>query len=171
MIITRYQGIVYRMHSPNWAFKPKSGDGAAINGGRVNRPGLPALYLSLDKNTSTLEYQQDEPLMPPGTLVTYQVDIDRVADFRGGYSPEWPDVWKDFESDWRSILLKDGLEPPSWAIGEDALNAGAKGILCRSQRSGGNFNLILFTDALEAADVLDVFDPRGALPKDQKSWT
>ena len=33
-------------------------------GGRFNRPGVDALYLSRRIETATAEYQQDEPLMP-----------------------------------------------------------------------------------------------------------
>ena len=158
------------MHSPKLAIDPKSGDGSARNGARVNRPGLPALYLSLEPKTAVLEYQQDDILVPPGTLVSYRVDVDPIADFRGGYTDKWPDVWQDFFCDWRAILLS-GVEPPSWAIGDDALSRGAKGIAFRSQRAVGGFNLVLYTNALTASDVLDVYDPQGALPKDQASWT
>ena len=158
------------MHTPKWAVDPKSGAGAAQHGGRVNRRGLPALYLSLEPNTAILEYQQDDPLVPPGTMVSYRVDVDPIADFRAGFSSAWPAVWQDFFCDFRAILLS-GVEPPSWDIGDDALRQGAKGIAFASRRAVGGFNLVLFTDALAATDVLDVFDPHGALPKDQKSWT
>ncbi|MBA3352371.1 MAG: RES domain-containing protein [Blastocatellia bacterium] len=170
MKLDRFAVEAYRMNTPKWAFDPKSGAGAAQHGGRVNRPGLHALYLSLEQRTAILEYQQDEPLMPPGTLVSYVVNVDPIADFRGGYSSKWPAVWQDFYCDWRSILLS-GIDPPSWAIGDDALKNGAKGIAFRSQRAVGGFNLILYTETLTASDVLDVFDPQGALPKDQKSWS
>nr|WP_245682169.1 RES domain-containing protein [Halomonas gudaonensis] len=36
------------MHVPRWAYAPTSGAGAAEHGGRLNRPGLPALYLALE---------------------------------------------------------------------------------------------------------------------------
>lgn len=170
MKFERFAVEAYRMHTPKWAFDPKSGQGAALQGGRVNRPGLPALYLSLDANTAMLEYQQDDPLLPPGTLVSYRIDVGPIADFRGGFSSEWPEVWQDFFCDWRSILLHDGVEPPSWAIGDDALKRGAKGIAFRSQREVTGFNLVLYTDALAASDAVEVFDPHGVLPKDQRSW-
>lgn len=89
MIFTAFDRVdAYRMHSPKWAFAPTSGEGAAEEGGRVNRPGLPASYLALDPNTVVLEYQQEDPLVPPGTLVSYRVTVDRIADFRAGYSSE-----------------------------------------------------------------------------------
>jgi hypothetical protein len=75
----------YRMHVPKWAVAPTSGAGAGRHGGRANRIGLNALYLALDVNTAVLEYQQVSPLMPPGTLVSYRLTIDPVADFTSGY--------------------------------------------------------------------------------------
>jgi len=103
-------------------------------------------------------------------MVSYHVDVDPIADFRAGFSSAWPAVWQDFFCDFRAILLS-GVEPPCWDIGDDALRQGAKGIAFASRRAVGGFNLVLFTDALAASDVLDVFDPHGALPKDRRSWT
>ncbi len=102
--------------------------------------------------------------------MSYRIDVDPIADFRGGFTNQWPEVWQDMFCDWRTILLYDGVEPPSWAIGNDAMKRGAKGIAFRSQRAVTGFNLVLFTDALTATDVVEVFDPLGALPKDQRSW-
>ena len=49
MILTRLDNVtVYRMHAPKWAIAPTSGAGAAKHGGRVNRPGVEALYLALE---------------------------------------------------------------------------------------------------------------------------
>lgn len=54
----------YRFNTPRWAYRPTSGAGAAKLGGRFNRPGVDALYLSRSVETATAAYQQDEPLMP-----------------------------------------------------------------------------------------------------------
>ena len=75
----------YRMHTPRWSFQPLSGAGAAISGGRLNRPGIDALYLALEPETAIEEFRQDDPLVRPGTLVAYRATIARVADFRAGY--------------------------------------------------------------------------------------
>ncbi|WP_244323322.1 RES domain-containing protein [Paraburkholderia dipogonis] len=86
MILTAISGITaYRMHAPKWAVAPTSGAGAGKHGGRANRVGLAALYLALDLDTAVRENQQVSPLMPPGTLVSYQLSIDPVVDFTGGY--------------------------------------------------------------------------------------
>jgi len=43
--------IFHRYLTPKWAFLPTSGAGAAIDGGRFNRPGVEALYLSRSAQT------------------------------------------------------------------------------------------------------------------------
>ena len=55
----------YRAHTPQWASRPTSGAGAAAKGGRFNREGVEALYLSLDEVTALREYQQTSPFLPP----------------------------------------------------------------------------------------------------------
>jgi hypothetical protein len=51
MILTSLETVAYRVHVPRWSFDPVSGAGAARFGGRLNRPGVPALYLSLETAT------------------------------------------------------------------------------------------------------------------------
>ena len=41
----RFRGIVYRAHNPQWSWTPLSGEGARRRGGRLNRRGVPALYM------------------------------------------------------------------------------------------------------------------------------
>ena len=43
---------LYRAHTPRWADRPMSGAGAALKGGRFNREGVEALYLSLEELTA-----------------------------------------------------------------------------------------------------------------------
>ncbi|MEZ0606016.1 RES domain-containing protein [Paraburkholderia sp. IW21] len=107
MILITLSGLTaYRMHVPKWAVAPTSGAGAGRHGGRVNRIGLNALYLALDVQTAVSEYQQISPLMPPGTLVSYQVTADPVVDFTGGYqSGVWSPLWEEFYCDWRAAGL------------------------------------------------------------------
>jgi RES domain-containing protein len=37
---------VYRALTPSWAFRPETGEGAALRGGRFNRPQVEARYLA-----------------------------------------------------------------------------------------------------------------------------
>ena len=161
----------YRMHTPRWATEPTSGAGAAAHGGRANRPGTSALYLALEPETAVREYRQLSSLMPPGTLVSYTLRIAPVVDFRTGYHPAfWPPSWKEFHCDWRALWFSQRVEPPSWVLADEALAAGAKGILFASTLAPTGTNLVVYGDRLGADDSLQVFDPAGALPKNQDSW-
>lgn len=172
MILTALGPITaWRMHTPRWAVAPTSGAGAAAHGGRANRPGTPALYLSLETETAVREYQQLSPLMPPGTLVAYTVQVAPVADFRGGFdTAHWSALWEEFHGPWRELWFDQRIEPPSWVLADEALAAGAKGILFRSAVAPGGVNLVLYTEALAGGDRLEVHDPGGLLPKNQDSW-
>jgi len=45
---------LYRAHTPRWSFAPLSGAGAAVQGGRFNRKGIEALYLTKAKHVLEL---------------------------------------------------------------------------------------------------------------------
>lgn len=172
MILTELGPLTtYRMHAPRWATAPTSGAGAAAHGGRANRPGVAALYLALEPETAVREYQQLSPLMPPGTLVSYTVRLEPVVDFRAGYdAARWHALWEEFLCDWRELWFNQRVEPPSWVLADEALAAGAKGILFASTLAAGGTNLVVFNGQLTADDMLQVYDPAGALPKNQDSW-
>jgi RES domain-containing protein len=161
----------YRFNTPRWACSPTSGVGASKIGGRFNRPGTDALYLSRRIETAAAEYQQGEPLMPPGTLVTYAVELSSIVDFQEGYSRgEWDELWSDWNCEWRRQALYEGIEPPSWLLADISIERGAKGILFPSTRHAGGCNLVVYTRQLEDADKLTAHDPRGDLPQNQDSW-
>jgi RES domain-containing protein len=156
----------YRVHSPRWANTPLSGAGAARHGGRFNRPGQAALYLSANTQTALAEYQQDDVLLPPGTLVTYAVKLAAVIDLSGGYEPaSWSAEWAQWNCDWRAMTLDKHTAPPSWALAELALTAGASGILFPSLRCAepDALNLVLYVDSLGVDDQLGIHDPKGVL--------
>jgi RES domain-containing protein len=169
MILTPLNAVVYRVHQPKWSFAPTSGAGAGTYGGRANRPGVNALYLSLELETALAEYQQLDALLPPGLMVSYNLSIAPLVDFRGGYTSDWDALWQDFYCDWRNMHFNQGIEPPSWVIGDLVLTAGAKGIMFNSSITGGA-NLVIYTDALTGADAINAHDPNNDLPKNQSSW-
>src|SRR5258707_2622722 len=79
----RFRGTCYRAHDPRWSFKPLSGDGAAIHGGRFNPKGVPALYLSLTIGGAIKEANQGFAFkIDPCVLCSYEVDCNDVADLR-----------------------------------------------------------------------------------------
>ncbi len=156
----------YRVIAPAYAGTPRSGMGAARRGGRFNRPGQEALYLSKDAATALAEYQQDNPWLPPGTICTFLVDGLRVADLSAGYLPEhWPPLWADFVVDWRTEWFGRGIEPPTWYMADDAMAAGLDGILFPSQAYPGGTNLVIYRSSERSEAELQVYDPENILRK------
>lgn len=149
---------------------PTSGSGAAKQGGRANRKDLPALYLAADTATAIAEYQQTASILPPGLMVSYQVSLARVADFSAGFEDGWDMLWQEFYCDWRALRFDQGIEPPSWTLGDWVLERGCSGLLFPSQASPGGVNLVIYTEALDANDSIAVYDPNGDLPTSQASW-
>lgn len=172
MIVTELRGVTaYRIHTPKWASAPLSGAGAAEHGGRLNRPGIAALYLALDMQTAIDEYKQVSTLLPPGTFVEYRVNAAPVVDFTGEFSArQWDPLWEEFYCDWRELWFNQHIEPPSWVLGDLALDAGAKGVLFKSRIASEGTNLVLYTDVFTETDTIDIHDPQHALPKNQASW-
>jgi RES domain-containing protein len=163
--------IYHRSLTPRWATQPKSGKGAAIGGGRFNRPGVETRYLSTDTDTALAEYRQDNMLTPPATLVICQVTLDRVADFSAGYNPEdWELLWEDWDCNWRELWVRDKIEPPSWLIGDAVRAEGVKGILFPTTKHPGGTNLAVYAELLTPDDRIEVHDPDSRLPRDQSSW-
>ncbi|MCO0638328.1 RES domain-containing protein, partial [Lutimaribacter sp. EGI FJ00014] len=77
----RFVGTCYRAHDPRWAFKPTSGDGAAIRGARFNPKGVPALYLALTVMTAVKEANQGfAHRIDPCVLCSYEVDCEDIVD-------------------------------------------------------------------------------------------
>ncbi|MBB5547645.1 RES family NAD+ phosphorylase [Paraburkholderia fungorum] len=96
MKVIRLQGTAYRVLSPKWAFQPTSGRGAGTHGGRANRPGVDAIYLSLDTETALAEYKQTSDLLMPGLIASYSLDIGSVVDITAGPPVEDDPLWDDF---------------------------------------------------------------------------
>ena len=156
----------YRVIVPSFATMPRSGMGAARQGGRFNRPGQEALYLSLDLPTALDEYRQDNPWLPPGMICTFFVDSLRVADLSAGFDPaHWPRLWADFAVDWRAEWFGRSTEPPTWYMADDVTAAGLDGIMFPSQARPGGINLVVYDSSLRPAAELGVYDPDDILPK------
>jgi RES domain-containing protein len=86
MILRSLVTTAYRVHDPRWAFAPTSGAGAGTHGGRANRPGIHALYLSLELETALAEYRQTDALLQAGLMVSYRIAVGPVLDFCSGYT-------------------------------------------------------------------------------------
>ena len=92
-------------------------------------------------------------------------------DFEAGYVRDaWDELWSDWDCEWRKQMLYEQIEPPSWLLGDVAIEQEAKGILFPSARHAGGANLVVYSGRLEEGDELSAYDPRGDLPLDQRSW-
>ena len=94
-----------------------------------------------------------------------------VVDFSAGFdSVRWEPIWADYACNWRRLAFDERSEPPSWVLGDIALDAGAAGILFPSSAHAGGTNLVLFNSSQLPARMLRVHDPDGHLPGDARSW-
>jgi RES domain-containing protein len=162
--------VFHRYHTPKWASEPLSGAGAAIGGGRFNRIGIEALYLSAENQTAYEEYGQGASIAPPATCASYFVTLSRVVDLTG--RPDlsgWAPFWSDWDCAWKAILRLQKRIPPSWLCGDEAIRAGCDGILFPSTRRAGGTNLVVFPANAEDGTVR-VHDLQAALPRNRSSW-
>jgi RES domain-containing protein len=170
----RFQGLAYRAHDARWSFKPLSGDGAAVHGGRFNPKGTPALYLSLDPMTAIKEAAQGfAHKFEPCVLCAYEIDCDDVIDLRGEKERHAASVGEDeMGCPWFAEAAA-GREPASWRLARKLIAGGAAGLLARSYVHGAtpaDVNLILWRWSAALPHRVAVFDPSGRLPKNQFSW-
>lgn len=173
MIVTALDGsaLFYRAHAPEWASQPLSGAGAAKVGGRLNRPGVHALYLADSQATALAEYQQLSSLMQPCTLAAYSVRLGSVVDFLKGFVPGiWSPLWQELSCNWRGMAFLEKIEPPTWVLSDEVLASGHVGILFPSTHLKDGVNLVVYSDALGPDDDVSVHDPDGKLPRDRSSW-
>ncbi len=170
----RFQGLAYRAHDPRWSFKPLSGGGAAVHGGRFNPQGAPALYLSLDPMTALKEAAQGfAHKFEPCVLCTYEIDCDDVIDLRGEKERRGAGVAMDEMACAWFAEAAAGREPASWRLARTLIASGAAGLLAPSFVHGAtaaDANLILWRWSAALPHRVALFDPAGRLPKNQRSW-
>lgn len=162
MIRTRpLEGRFWRILSPRWSSDPLSGAGAARHGGRWNRSGQSALYLSREVETAFAEYQQEIGTRP-GTFVAYDVAGARVYDLTDAGVREKLDVPIDaLFAPWKQIAFVKNGAPASWAHA-DLLSRHADGLLVPSAMREGGTNLVLWRWN-QAKIAVSYHDPKGDL--------
>ncbi len=170
----RFQGLAWRAHDPRWSFKPLSGAGAAVHGGRFNPRGTPALYLALDPMTAIREASQGfAHKFEPCVLCTYEIDCEDVVDLAseaGRRNAGADDA--GLACAWFAEAAA-GREPASWTLARRLIAAGAAGAVVPSYAASAgpeDRNLVLWRWSGEAPHRVMVFDPSGRLPKNQLSW-
>jgi RES domain-containing protein len=160
----------WRILAPKWAHDPLRGLGAARFGGRFNPKGVPALYLSESIDTAFAEYQQDL-MVRPGTFCAYQLDVLGIVDLCNAQ------VCKAVSTDratllspWKEILLVEKRSPPTWELSLQLLNQGFAGVRVPSAQMKEGVNIVLWRWNDDSSRRVQVLDPKGELPHDQKSW-
>lgn len=143
-----FTGLLYRAHNPVWSRAPLAGEGAARFGGRFNRIGRPALYMSLAPETALREANQVGTLQPT-TLVAYQADIGPLLDGRdeAALAPFGMTPASLAAPDWRDQMLS-GTPAPTQDMAEAAIAQGFAGIVVPSYARGAPadaLNLVLWT--------------------------
>ncbi|MEE4349370.1 MAG: RES domain-containing protein [Pacificimonas sp.] len=170
----RFQARCYRAHDSRWSFSPLSGAGSAVHGGRFNRKGQRALYLSLDFAAAVTEASQGfARRIPPLTLCEYDVDCEPVADLcdravRGELHVNETHLAAPWLSD-----FKAGRTPSSVRVAERLAKAGYAGLLYPSFAVGAantSGNLVLWQWGSHRPAKVILYDPEKRLPRDQSSW-
>ena len=144
----RFHGTLYRALNPIYAREPMSGRGAEIYGGRFNKKGVSALYLSISVMTALREANQVGSLQPT-TLVSYEADIERIFDTRDGAALKSEGMNLPMLADptWRDQMKATG-EAETQAFARRLSMAGYHGLLVKSFAPGAgenDFNLVLWT--------------------------
>jgi RES domain-containing protein len=154
-----------------WSFKPLSGDGAAVHGGRFNPKGIPALYLALTIETAIKEAAGDAFAfrINPCVLCCYDVDCGDLVDLRADAGrAEHGVVLADLACEWEFDVLGQ-REPASWRLARRLAAHGIAGILVPSFAPGASSrddNLVLWDWSDRPPHQVRVFDPSGRLPRD-----
>ena len=170
----RFVGTCYRVHDPRWSFRPLSGDGAAVHGGRFNPKGVPALYLSLDLVTAVREANQGfAAKIEPGLLCSYDVDCEDITDLRDKPARDAAEVsFEELASAW-ALLALERKPVPSQKLAARLMEEGNAGVLVPSFAIGSaadSCNLVLWRWGPAVPHRVMVHDPSGRLPKSQLSW-
>ena len=144
----RIRAVVYRAHDPRWAWTPLSGEGARRRGGRFNRQGMSALYLSFSLSAAVREASPIGRRMQPLVLCAYEVDVDPVFDVldpgvRAALSVRQAEI--DCPT-WRHDMFS-GRTPASQALAGRLVAAGFAGMRVGSYAAGAgesDVNLVLW---------------------------
>ncbi|MEQ8404691.1 MAG: RES domain-containing protein [Oceanicaulis sp.] len=176
----RLKARLVRAARPYYSHLPASGEGARRHGGRFNRQGAPALYLSFRLETAasevrfTLNYQ-------PYTFYFLEVDCGPVADLSSAGAREALGVSaSDLECpNWESEMYR-GIKPRSHLMADRLIERGYAGAVVPSFAAGAgpdDLNLVLWTweevthaEALDGAGSKVCVLNRAALPVDAASW-
>lgn len=163
----KFRGLAYRAHNPKWSWSPTSGEGARRNGGRFNRPGIAALYLSLDPATAIREASQGfGNRFPPLTLISYDIDFADIADLSTPASSRKHKASATVLACPWKLLAHRGAPVPTWDLADRLIASNHAGLIVRSFATGttaSDLNLVLWTWSDTLPHKVETFDPDGRL--------
>jgi len=164
-----FDGTIIRSVGTRYANEKEflSGKGAAKFGGRWNRPGLSAVYASLDILTATHEAYQNflsygfslsaiRPRVTAGALATLKTGLDlsdQAIRQKIGFT-----LAELIGEDWEGIQA-GGEESWTQAIGRGSREAGFEAILVPSARNRDGKNIVIFLDRLGPNSRLELLSP------------
>lgn len=161
----------WRMLAPKWAYQPLSGAGATRHGGRFNKPGVEALYISEDYITAISEYEQELGIRP-GTLCAYDVAIEGIVDLS---DPQVQSICAvtpaELSCPWKEIWLVQKKTPHSWDLASRLIAENLAGIRVPSMRHFSGVNIVLWSWNDRPERQIKALDPSADLPTNQSSWT
>ncbi|CAN5438558.1 RES family NAD+ phosphorylase [soil metagenome] len=164
----------YRAHDPKWSFRPLSGDGAAIHGGRFNPKGVPALYLGLTPMAAIKEASQGLAFkIEPLVLCGYAIDCEDVVDLCDETQVEALAIHPPNLACGWMLMASEGQRPPTWTLASRLMAEGRAGAIVPSFAPGATLddrNLVLWRWGPTLPHKVTVHDPSGRLPKNQLSW-
>ena len=161
--------ILYRAHSPRYAYAPLSGAGAGTTGGRWNAPGDEALYLTADPTTAILETQPDLDSFKPVTLVSYVLSDAQLFDTRDPAGHASHRISRELlRTNWYTHVIEK-TEAPTWALAKRLAREGFHGLSYASMLNNLE-NVVLWSWNRPGGAKLRVIDHDRRLPQNQRSW-
>jgi len=151
-VLRPFAGMLFRAVHPRSGFEPLTGRWSAKHGGRFNRRGREALYLSLSPLTALKEVARDGRFQPT-LFVSIEATLEGIADAAASgldeavlSEPEW------------ARLNRQGQLAPSQALAEALIGQGATGMLVRSfapEAGPREMNLVLWSWSPDTLRVID----------------
>lgn len=163
----RFEGIAYRILNPIYANEPTSGEGARLTGGRFNRVGVPALYLSTTVQGAANEAAHGlRHKFDPVTICSFDVDCQDIVDLSTSSARTEAGIsLRHMSCAWRDLEGR-GLPVPSWDVADRLFAEGAAGILVPSFAVGATRNqknLVLWRWSSRRPHRVRAYDPEGRL--------
>lgn len=155
----RVRGRWFRVLTPRHAHQPLSGEGARLIGGRLNRRGHGAFYLSADPLTAYAEYTQNV-FDRPGLMCSYDVDVAPVVDLtNAAVCLELGIESGDLTGRWIDVA-----DPPSQCLADRLIGGGWAGALYPSMQHKGGVNIVLWNWDEGRSGTVRLVDRMGEAP-------